>query len=427
MSEFTPTGSLNPVRLGSDATKITLKFIDRENTPELLMRQVEDSKITREVQTKMDYMTPYTTGADLGGATIKWSKITHKRELRRLSLNISTFEPTAQKFQKWGMTASKYGDEHYITDWVEAKSTVNIPKVVMVEMQSAIVRLRIRQAFASMLNPVRWQYQHRFNEFKTDTGLIGLPDSRTGAICVIVKHSTNTGLNFATGAHTALQKTEAGKYAVYPVGNVTIDGQDGTVWLARPSLRIFTKLKRAFTNLNVDASMIPCMTVTPNMQEYLEEIPEYDNRFNIWQGKTENSRMQAFPWKDIKFLRATPECAPGAYFAGKNIDATNARIDAVASGTTKAEDGPQPQLLPLTEKASGGAVTSASLRASGHEALPLWFKENVYIVGDRARDKSKVTALPHLRGTRVLWVEKWIGGAKAQNELAYVVAVPYQE
>ena len=148
----TATGSLAPIRQGEDSTMIALSFTDNENTPELLMRQGEMLKVNSEVQTKENFMRGYTKHADLGNTTTKWQYFTHKREPRRLSQNIASFEPVPQKFQKWGMSASKYGDEAWITRYPMRKSKINVPKTILMEMEKGFLRLQIRQAFAAMLN-----------------------------------------------------------------------------------------------------------------------------------------------------------------------------------------------------------------------------------------------------------------------------------
>ena len=420
MAVFTPTGTLEPVRGGKDSTTIALTFKDYENTPENIMRQKESTQITREVQTKENYLAGLTKTMDLGRATIKWQYFTQKREFRAISENIAKFQPLPQKFQKWGATASKYGDEHLVTHYLKNKSVINIPKVVMVEMEAAFVRLQIRQAFAAMLNPVRWQYQQQYNEFKTDTGMLPLPNIRTGVLAVVVNHTVRD-----LSAPTAAERKGAGKFAVEPIakGN-DAGGQAVTIWYAKPSNRIFSKLKRVFTNYNISASEMPCMPVTPNFQEQLEEVDEYENRFKIWYARKSDSVADSFVFRDIKFVRTTPECMPGAYFAGKNVRvAANLHIDPVVNATDPV---PQPVILPLTDMAAGNGVLGP-ITSSNNEALPLWYGDNVSIIRNKALDRFKVTKIPLFREEEMLWVEKWIGGAREENFKQFVLVVPYIE
>ena len=426
------TGSLGPIRTGEESAMVDLIYTQDENTSELLQRQQVSKTVTHEVQAKEDFMSSQCKSRDLGKNTWIWENFTHKREPHRISTNISQFRPKAQKIQRWGATAQKYGDEAWVTRYPVRKSMISIPKTIATAMKKGFIRLQIRQVFAAMLNPVRWEIQSDINRNKTDTMVVALPNSRTGALVAVFKRSANAAI---TGAERDRIRNAGGICRVgsgatpdlastFTINGTAIGSHGAEVWYMKPTLNTFTKIKRLFTNFNVSAGMTPCMTVTPNFQEQLEDIKQYQDRFNVFVGAADYSRIASFKWKDIKFVRAEPEVVPGPYMAGKIIDCSRVKnlhdIPAVSATPLTIA----PEIVPLSDDATKGV----QITQNGNELLPIWFPENTYKITDKGQDIAlKVTKIPLYKEEKILWEEMWLGGAREQNVLQFVLVVGYEE
>ena len=386
--------SFGVVRLGDEATKITLSFRDDENTLENVQRTTTVASVTREIQTKSDFLKGTTRTKDLGRATSHWEYFSYKREPRQISKNISGFDPVPQKIDKFGMTSSRYGDEVFLTEAMTKQSMVSFEKVIMAEMESGFVRLDLRNRLAAMVNPVRWMYQEKWQTWGTTTGTIELPNSRIVAVVTATppSHEKSRAVGSALAGATG-----TGPFYLAIIDNIAL-----------------TKIMRKFYDNNVPRSVMPYATLSPNMQEQLYRIPEFSNKFSTFQQS--NVEAENFPWRRIRWQSCTPEIMPGAFYSDK-------RFDVSKLGNMSKTDG-SVAIVEATDTAQGAGVVS--LTSENHEVIPMWVGENIYKVTSKTMDKSyKVIKIPHLRDVPILYTEKNLGGCRKENLVQLNLCVPY--
>ena len=383
--------------LGDDATRVNLSFRDDENTLENIDNQKVIKKVTHEIQTTEDPLRGMTKTEDLGKATAKWQYFTYKREPRRLMKNISGFEPVPQKVDSFGMSTNKYGDEIFLTDYVVKKSIVNFPALVMKEMEAGFTRLEVRNKFAAMVNPVRWRYTPDWKTFGVTTGTIPLPYSR------IIAFITNKDSEYAQGAVGA------------------------SISMAMPNIDVWQKVIRKFTDYNVPPSMVPRCPLSPNMMEILSRTPEFKNRENIYR-YLGDEKMASFVWKNIRWVRVTPEVLPGPFYAGKKIQtptaAEVAKLTAVPKADIRDRNYSPVGIAPITDSTNSNGAVNLTLTADNHEVLPMWIPMNITKVTNKMFDRYKVIKIPLFRDVPILFRERSLGGCREQNVLQLNLIVP---
>ena len=379
--------SLAPIRTGVDSTMVVLSFGQNENSLNNVDRIKVDRAMIHEVQTTDDVISQHLGTKDLGDSTSRWQPITYKREPKQIEQNISPIDPTPQKFDKFGSFASKYGDDCWITDYAEHKSEISFKKSVLTAMYYGFQRLQTRQAIAAMLNPVRWRYTPNWPRAEAETMVKELDNSRIVAFAVKSKGTTAADRSqYAAGTVPATLKT-----------------------LAFPDVDIFLKLRRKFTDMNVPAGLVPNALLTPNMEEMLYNIKDTKDRENIFRMMQKEGR-EHFMWRNINWIRVTPEIAPGAFYAGKYIDVSKATVD-------------DKVILGEAKNAADGANTIA-LTADNHEVIPFWFANNVWKVTDKRMDKTLFLRVPYYKNQPILIKEVNCGGSRAQDVLQLNLIVP---
>ena len=366
-----------PALTGEEATRVNLNFRADENTLENVENQGTLASVVREVQTTQDFIGPYVSHRDLGRDLVLWENFTYKREPRVLRENIPAFQPVPQKVDKFGMTAQKYGDEYLLTDLVKTKSSVSFSRITFTEMVAGFKRLETRTAFAAMFNPVRWQFSPKWQTFNTTTGIFELDNSRI--VAVVTKDANN--------------KNKVG-------GDI-----GGGNYLAFADKITYVRLWRKFLDMNVMANVQICAAVTPNLQQQMIQTPEYTNREDLYHAMENYERDGYFYWRNIKWIRCTPEVMPGAFYAGQKFKAPSAA-------------GPDIQLV---EKDPNGTLT---LTASNHEVIPFWIGTNIFSVTSTLMDRMKMIRVPMLRDEEMIFMERWLGGGRAQNVLQLNVCIP---
>jgi len=368
---------LTPVRLGESSTRVELSFRDSENDLTNIENQSVMGRVIHEVQTEMDVVSKHVSSYDMGKDVIKWQNLFGTREPRQIDTNISALEPAPQKIDKFGMTASKYGDEVWLTDYFKVKSDViSVEKEILKSMQMGFERLKSRNAFAAMVNPVRYRYTPRWKTAEAQTAVVELPDNRIGAVVAGASHANKVGSAIGSSVHLAI-----------------------------PDGMTFYRMMRQFTNNNVPASITPCAILTPNMLGMMMRSPEYYNRENIYSSIEALEKQPWFVWKGIKWIRVTPEVVPGAFYAGKKVDVSGVGASDIA-------------LKNLSD--SGAGV----LTATNHEVIPMWVPNNIVTTTDRRQDKLSVVKIPHYKNEPILFREYHCGGTRKQNILQFNVIVP---
>ena len=382
---------LGDIRLGEDSTRLTLKFGRNENGLDNIERNKLNAKVKSQTQTTKDPLSMYLTQEDLGKNLFKWDYFTYKRDFRQINQNVAPFQPRPQSFDMFGKQASRYGDEVLITDFVQEKSVININTAVMAEMQKGKERLMTRNAFAAMLNPVRWKKTNAAVS-SSDTSTIELNNGRIGAF--VTRDASNTN------------------------GVGAANGTDG-IKLAIPDTDAFFYLFRKFTDYNVDPGEVPCIAVTPNFMHILTRMTAYRNKEDIYQAMAQFEKTGIFGWKGFKFIQVTPEVSPGAFYAGKHL--TKDILDETGKDTNKD--------IPMTgiHVANIGAGTSTAgfdLTTTNHEVVSCWFKKNVFKITNKQFDVNDMIRLDYLRKVPIYYMEAWCGGSRMEDVLQFNLIIP---
>ena len=382
--------NLNPVRLGDDSAYFDIEFADNENTLHGVEMQKLEKKIIHEVQTKEDVVSKYLSHKDLGNSVWCWQNLTYKRNPRKIMQNLRPINPTPQAFDKFGMTANLYGDECWITDIIQKKANIGIQKAMLLEINYGFERLKTKQAFASMVNPVRWQTSD-YHTGNARSVIRNLPYSQVAAVITLDTAAAN---EYAVGA-----------------------AQNG-IKLARFDDDIVHEILRKFTDNNVMPNMTPNALLTPGALAMIRRTKEYKNRDYIYH-QVNNETKPTFMWKFINWIRCTPEVAPGPFYAGKYVGKTYQRL--VGDSAPKVN-------VPATgvhfANITDSAADSFPLTADNHEVLPVWYTSNVYRVSDVGRDKAKILRIPYYRDEPVYLKEFACGGGRAQDVLQFNMIIP---
>ena len=346
---------------GTDATRVNLTFDNNTTDLSEIDMQLYYAQVIHKIQTEHSQLRNFVTHDSIKG-TFKWRKLTPKRDPQQRRAAVPTLNPRKQTFENVGITLQAYDDEAWLVDYTVENSQINFQSTLAEAMMMGYERLFDRVAIAAMMEPVRYQESSDWDEGQKTTKIVSLENDRIGA-------------------------------AVAAAGNA----------LAKPSFNTFQKIIRKFHDNNVDFRTQICGLLTPAMQEILEGIAEYNDKDYIF-SKMSDPNVASFNWKNICWVKCTPEVAPGAYYSDLYVTA--------ASGGSP--------LSVATDTSSG----NIDLTDSNHEVIPFWVTKNIFVGTNPALDKFSITQVPYYRDTPIMYKTQWLGGSRIQNLYQFNLVIP---
>ena len=348
---------LGAARTGDNAQQVTLTFTSTTSDLENIDNQRVWMEVIHEVQTEETCIVPYVQGVEIKNATFKWQTIAAKRDPKARTAAVPDLDPRKNSFTKVGITLNPYDDDSYVVEYVEENADIHFERTVLETMERGFIRLEDRICFASMLGKV---------VKKTSSGW------KTGA--------TVTAKSDLDSARIGARSSAAG--------------------LIAPDYKTIKKILRRFYDENVSRSEKIYAAMTPNMEDILSDITQFQNKDYI-QAMLADPAKKVVHWAGIYWVKCTPEVAPEAFYSDKYVKKVVKSLDVLTSTSTDYD-----------------------LTTTNHEAIPFWIKSNIRYGRNRKLDKYALIMLPSKRMTPAIIRTLWAGGARLQDKKQYVLVVP---
>jgi len=353
--------ALTPVTANSDSTKVILTYTSDATSLANIDTQFFYKEVIHKIQTEESCLRPYVTQRPQKGV-FDVVTLTDKRDPARRTQAIPDSTSSRQTFETRAIRITPFDDGAWLIDSVVKNATISVPRATVESMMKGYERLFDRIALGAMLQPVR--------RLKSD----GSDDWKEG-------------------------KRDADEISLE---NTRIGGKVSTSALLNPSFETFQKIRRKFYDNNVNRMATFYGLLTPRMEEILQGLTEYKNRDYIYSLMTDKN-VKVIPWFGINWVKASPEIAPGAFYASKYI------ANQSASDLADAQD---------------TATNGFDLSSTNHEVIPIWVKENVIVGSDASLNKMDILKRPDKRNTNQLLMTKYYGGTRLQNNFQYNLVIP---